>query len=537
MNITFFGAAQTVTGSCYILETAGCRFAVDCGMHQGNPEIEKRNFDTGGYNAQGLDFILLTHAHIDHSGLLPRMVAEGFKGPIYCTRQTADLAALMLEDSAHIQESEWEIRANSSHRKGKQESEPLLYSMDDAKQAARQMQSRDFGAQFIPHPNVKVIFRRAGHILGAAFIEIEITEGGKTTRLTFSGDIGRPRALLAPEAEKPAPTDWLFVESTYGDRDHKGEDDTLKELAGAIAHSYAAREKVIIPTFAVERAQEVLYSLILLHNQGGIPEDIPIYLDSPLAIRATEVFLKYANQMKTIDGMDLNVINDRRYNIHSTLSIKDSQALNTQEGPAIILSASGMINAGRVKHHIKHNIWRSGASIVIVGYQAVGTLGRKLVDGASTVRVFGEQLAVKAKVFLINGFSAHAGQNQLLDWIEPAARPGLNLVITHGELKKQSIFAEAIKQKWGLKALIPALLEDIAIEPGTGTVELLPTPESARPRKVNWKPVQQELETRMAQLRELLDNMDSLPWETQTELRSRLLEINSDLLTLLSDVA
>lgn len=535
MKITFLGAAQTVTGSCYLFDAAGARFAIDCGMHQGNPAIETRNMESDNYHPSELDFVLLTHAHIDHSGLLPRLTSEGFKGPIYCTPPTQDLVSLMLEDSAHIQEMElaWKVK-NSKRRGAKSQSPKPLYTMEDAIQAASQTHAVPFDQTFEPHPGIRVTLRYAGHILGAAFLELEITEDGTTTKLVFSGDLGRPGALLLHDADHPAPPDWLFVESTYGDRDHKGEQDTLDELAAAIEYSYRHREKVIIPTFAVERTQEILYSLILLRNKGKVPTDMPIYVDSPLAIRATEVFLKYSDQLRTPEAGDISVIKDAHYNIHYTLNTQESQALNVMKGPAIILSASGMCNAGRIKHHLKHNIWRSGASIVFVGYQAVGTLGRKIVDGASAVRVFNEDMTVAAKVFTINGFSAHAGQSQLLDWIGGMAHPDMRIVLVHGEPKALETLAQEVNTRWGIKAAMPQYMEEMTLEAGKSAMRL-PDEAKVHPR-VDWSFLLDDMDTRMAQLRTRMGNANQRSWEEQTELRDRLSEINRDLYVFLSNL-
>ena len=538
MKISFLGAARTVTGSCYVIEAAGARFAVDCGMHQGNPAIEERNRQTALYRPAEMDFVLLTHAHIDHSGLLPRLAGEGLKGTIYCTPPTLDLVSLMLEDSAHIQEMEQEWKHNHNKRRGaKRDEDKALYTTEDARKAVELMRTADFGKTFEPHPGIKVTYRYAGHILGAAFLELEITDQGKTTRLVFSGDLGRPGALLLHDAEHPAPPDWLFVESTYGDRDHKGEHDTLNELAQAISYSYHRKEKVIIPSFAVGRTQELLYSLILLRNRNQLPADMPIFVDSPLAIRATEVFEKYAQTLRTpeLEGLSLH---DGSYNIHFTLNSTESQALNVMRGPAIILSASGMCNAGRIKHHLKHNIWREGASIVFVGYQAVGTLGRKIVDGADKIRLFNDDLAVAAKIFTINGFSAHAGQSQLLDWILPMAKAGSRVVLIHGEPKAQETLSALIKKESGkedLEILIPDYLEEMTLEPGHKASMELPGVARQRPR-VDWNFLIADMETRLAQLRERQERAETLPWEEQTELRDRLSEINRELSVFLSRI-
>ena len=538
MKISFLGAARTVTGSCHVIEAAGARFAVDCGMHQGNPAIEERNRQSGLYRPREMDFILLTHAHIDHSGLLPLLAAEGFKGNIYCTHPTLDLAALMLEDSAHIQEMEQEWKQSHDKRRGtKRDSDKALYTTEDARKAVTLMRPVDFDKTFEPHPGIKVTYRYAGHILGAAFLDLEITEGGQTTRLIFSGDLGRPGALLLHDAEHPNPPDWLFVESTYGDRNHRGESDTLEELAQAIAYSYSHGEKVIIPSFAVGRTQELLYSLILLRERNQLPADMPIFVDSPLAIRATEVFEKYAQTLHTPELQGISP-KDGSYNIHFTLNTEESQALNVLQGPAIILSASGMCNAGRIKHHLKHNIWREGASIVFVGYQAVGTLGRKIVDGAESIRLFNDDLAVAAKVFTINGFSAHAGQSQLLDWILPMSKAGSRIVLIHGEPKAQEALADLIKKNSSrddVEVFIPDYLEDMTLEPGRKVAVELFNTAKARPR-VDWDFLIADMDARLAQLRERRSRAEQLPWEEQTELRDRLSEINRELAVFLSQI-
>ncbi|WP_298068324.1 MBL fold metallo-hydrolase [uncultured Mailhella sp.] len=534
MNITFLGAAQTVTGSCYVIRTGDVRFAVDCGMVQGNSAIEVRNYDTETYDPEHLDFILLTHAHIDHSGLLPRMVKHGFAGNIYCTAPTADLAALMLEDSAHIQETEQEWKSSHNQRKGREAdiTDEALYLTEDALATAKQLRAVPFGEAFEPAPGVRVTFRFAGHILGAALLDITVTEDGKSTRLVFSGDLGRPGALLLPDAETPETPDWLFVESTYGDRNHKGENDTLEELSEAIAYSYQHKEKVLIPAFAVERTQEILYSLILLRKQGRIPADMPVYVDSPMAAKATKIFVKYASHLRAPD-LTLEDINKPEYAVTYTQTVKDSQELNLRKGPAIILSASGMCNAGRIRHHLKHNIWKPGVSIVFVGYQAMGTPGRKLVDGAKTLRLFGDELNVEARIFTINGFSAHAGQSQLLDWIGSMARPGMNVALIHGEPKAQTILAGLIKERFGITPVIPEYLEELSIQPGTLPAVHQPRPEASRPR-VDWNFLMQEMDQRMAQLRDRMAHASDLPWEEQLELRDRLAEIEHDLFVFLS---
>ncbi len=292
MKVKFMGAARTVTGSCYIVETQGHRFAVDCGMHQGMGEIENRNYDTDIYEPQRIEFFLITHAHIDHSGLLPLMAKKGFRGKIYTTPPTRDLLEIMLLDSAHIQETEAQWKSKKRLRQGENRMQPL-YTQEDARAVFPLFVAEKYNQPFEPFPGLKVNFQDAGHILGASVVELWVKENGKESKIVFSGDIGRPAQLLVEDPSQIRLADYLFLESTYGDRDHKDEAQSLNELAEAIAFSYARKEKVIIPSFAVERAQEVIYSLYLLSKDGRLPKDMPVYLDSPLAIQATEIFRRH----------------------------------------------------------------------------------------------------------------------------------------------------------------------------------------------------------------------------------------------------
>ncbi len=536
MKILFLGAAQTVTGSCFLIEACGARFTIDCGMHQGNSAIEERNFATEVYTPQSLDFMLLTHAHIDHSGLLPRIISAGFRGPIYCTSPTAALAALMLEDSAHIQEmdTEWKRKKLARHSgQPDQESILPLYTVEDAQKVPDHFREVAYNTPFEPHPGIRVTYGDAGHILGSAFVELTITEGGKTTRLIFSGDLGRPGTLLMHDPSVPAKADYLFMESTYGDRNHKDEDATLDELAEAIAYSYARHEKVIIPAFAVGRTQEILYCLCLLSQRGKLPADIPIYVDSPLAIRATEVFHNFKDYLDTPEVF----ISENMAllpNVHFTLNAVESQALNTLQGAAIIISASGMCNAGRIRHHLRHNVWRQGASIVFVGYQGIGTLGRKIVNGAQSIRLFNEDVAVKAKVFTIGGFSAHAGQDQLLQWLGQIEHPGLQVVLVHGEEKAQQTLAQCIRDKYNLPVSIPGYLEEMELT--AGTAPQITTAVSPLNRTVDWDFLLSTTEASMSQLRARLHNVTELPWEEQMDIRERVLEVNKGILSVLTSL-
>jgi metallo-beta-lactamase family protein len=535
MKVKLMGAARTVTGSCYILEAAGRRFAIDCGMHQGNAEIENRNWDVDIYDPRSIEFILMTHAHMDHSGLLPRLVQKGFHGKVYMTPPTRDLLRIMLLDSAHIQEMEalWKSRKRLRH--GDENITPL-YTQGDAEAAFPLFSPVTYDKAFSPCPGITATFRDAGHILGAAMVELSVAENGAQSRVVFSGDIGRSAQLLMRDPTTIEEADFLFMESTYGNRNHKDESGSLNELAEAVAYSYQRGEKVIIPAFAVGRTQEMIYSLHLLAKDGHLPKDMPVFVDSPLAIQATEIFRKSRDYMDgetkalLANGEDPLTVPGLRY----TLSTQESMEINAVRGPAIVISASGMANAGRIKHHLRHNLWRRGASIVFVGFQAQGTTGRKIIDGAQKVRIFNEDIAVQAKIFTINGFSAHAGQDQLIDWLGRFQTKEMRLFLIHGEYSAQQELAGLIKARLGMEAAIPDYLEEITLSPGSELTRVA-YPEKAAPR-IDWGFLIADMETRLVQLRERQAQAEGKSWEEQTELRDRLLEVNRSLAGIISEI-
>ena len=538
MKVTFLGAAKTVTGSCHVVETDTARFAVDCGMHQGNSVIEERNESAELYRPGDINFFLVTHAHIDHSGLLPRMVKDGFKGPIYCTEPTAELLGIMLLDSAHIQEMEAEWATRKQKRRGGKPVEPL-YTAEDAAKAVKLLTPITYDTAFEPAEGVQVTYKNAGHILGAAFLELVVAKHGDTYKLLFSGDLGRPDALIVEDAEIPKiKPDYLFLESTYGDRDHKNETTSLDELAQAIEYSHSRGEKVIIPAFAVERTQEILFSLHKLHKLGKVPKNMPVYVDSPLAIKATEIFRKFPQYYDEEARAIVDAGEDPFYlpGLVFTPSTQESQAINAAHGSAIIISASGMANAGRIKHHLRHNLWRPGASIVFVGYQAMGTPGRKLVDGAKSLRLLGEDTSVAAKIFTIGGFSGHAGQSQLLSWVESFSHPNMTVVLVHGEEKAQTILSQLIEERFSLKVVAPSYLEELELLPGK-EIAVVPTAslEKAMPR-INWDLLLEDTRAKLALLETRKGEFSRHEWEVQAELRNKLIEINNELLLFASQI-
>lgn len=531
MKIRMLGAARTVTGSCFIVETESCQFAVDCGMHQGGNSAEARNFDTSIYESDRWDFVLLTHAHIDHSGLLPRMARAGLHGPIYVTPPTKDLLEIMLLDSAHIQEMEAQWKTRKLLRQGgRREKVVPLYTSDDARDVFPLFRPIDYDRIFSPAPGVTVTYRDAGHILGAAFIEITIVESDGSIKIVFSGDIGRPAQLIVRDPTPLTEADVIFMESTYGNRDHKNEDVSLDELAEAVLYAYNNRGKVIIPSFAVERTQEIIYCLQLLLREGRIPRELAVFVDSPLAIQATDVFRRYSSYFDD-EATELIRRGEDPLSMPQlkfTVSTEESMAINRYEGPAVVISASGMADAGRIKHHLKHNLWREGASIVFVGYQAQGTTGRKIVDGAKTVRIFGEEVAVKARVFTINGFSSHAGQTQLLDWLRTVRNTPRHIFLIHGEYEIQKVLASAIENRMQFPVSIPDYREEIELTAGALTIQVPPAEKILAAE--DWKP-------RIAELERILGELKTgLPEGRPQELRERLQELKARVESLLAEL-
>jgi metallo-beta-lactamase family protein len=524
MKITFLGAARTVTGSCYIIETGNIRFAVDCGMFQGTADMEKRNWETGRYDPAHIDFFIITHAHIDHTGLLPRMAQKGFHGPVYATEPTGELLKILLLDSAHIQEVEAGWRNKKMQRNGRKPVVLPLYYLKDAEAVAPLVKARAYDEPFSPAPGVKVKFQDAGHILGAAIVELFIEENGASTKLVFSGDIGRSHQLLMKNPSTISDANFLFMESTYGNRNHKGEADSLNELAEAINYSYSRREKVIIPAFAVERTQEILYSLYLLNRAGKLPKDMPVFLDSPLAIQVTEIFRRYRSYL---DGETQNLLKNGEDpldlpQLKFSLNTAQSMEINEMQGPAVVVSASGMANAGRIKHHLRHNLWRPGASVVFVGFQAEGTPGRKMVDGAKKIRILGEDIAIAAKIFTIGGFSAHAGHDQLMDWLGNFQNKKLQVFLVHGELAAQEYLAAAIKKKYGFAVNIPEYLEEIKLSMDA-QIETVKKTEIAEPQ-IDVNKTLDELKTKIDELNNIRQKIQQLSFAQKEEISELLKE-------------
>ena len=459
MRIGFFGAAGEVTGSCTLVETDKVRFLVDCGMFQGGAEARTKNLKAlnFGFDVREIDFVLLTHAHIDHSGLLPRLSVLGYRGPIYATSATVDLVKILLPDSAHIQEkeSEWQLRHRNRRGQGERGAPAPLYTVAQALSTLTLFKPVSYGQTITPAESVRVRFHNSGHILGASWIEVTLDDGGQSRTLVFSGDLGMPdRPVLHDPEAVIATADVLFVESTYGNRQHRSMSETEEEIVAAFARTQATHGNLVIPSFAVGRTQEIIYILADLVRRGRIAP-LKVYVDSPMANTATRITHEHP-ELLDAQTRELNAwikAHPAKMKIEYVADVEHSRALNNVRSGAVIISASGMCDAGRIKYHLRENLPRSECSIMIVGFQAAGTLGRRLVDGARLVSIFGQQLPVKARIYTVGGLSAHADQPTLLSWLRGFHQAPGQTFILHGEAGAASTFASAITEQLGWTAV------------------------------------------------------------------------------------
>lgn len=470
MRLCFLGAAGEVTGSCTLVESGDTRFLVDCGMFQGGAEARTKNrlALNFGFDVRQIDFVLLTHAHIDHSGLLPRLAMLGYKGPIYATPATIDLLAVLLPDSAHIQEKEAEWQLRHRHRRGQAERgiQAPLYSVAQALSALGLLQPVAYRTMVHPAENVSVCFHDAGHILGSSWLEVTVSGEGRTRKLVFSGDLGMPGRPVLRDAEHPVPeADVLLIESTYGDRQHRSLADTEDEIVDAFERTKAAGGNLIIPAFAVGRTQELLYMLASLVRRKRL-SPLKVYVDSPMAGTATRITLAHQELLgpATCELIAWQQAHPEKMKIEFVADVDRSKALNAIRSGAVIVSASGMCEAGRIKYHLRENLPRSECSILITGFQAAGTLGRRLVDGARQVNIFGQPLRVRARIYTVGGLSAHADQSALLDWLGRFRRPPGRTFVVHGESAASANFAGAIGEKLGWPSVyLPHPGESVAL--------------------------------------------------------------------------
>ena len=438
MKLSFLGAAKTVTGSCHLIQTENLKILVDCGMFQGKTAIEAWNEQPFGFNPSEIDYVLLTHAHIDHSGRIPKLCKEGFKGQIIATNATVNLCSIMLPDSGHIQEFETEWKNRKRTRAGKPLVEPL-YTKEDADNSMKYFKSVKYDETVRLTENIMVRFSEAGHMLGSAVIEIWIKENDKESKLVFTGDLGNSNIPILRDPKKIEEADYLIIESTYGNRLHSDNKDKAEKFLNIVYDTIRNGGNVVIPSFAVGRTQEIIYELFKEREkyQDKINELIhtPVFVDSPLAISATEIFRQ---NMDCFDKEAREYIENGENplefpQLHFTRTADESRALNERKEPSIIISASGMCEAGRIKHHLKHNLWRKDCSIIFVGYQAQGTLGRKLVEGVKKVNIYGEEISVNARIEMIDGYSGHADQNGLINWMKGLTKKPERVFLVHGE--------------------------------------------------------------------------------------------------------
>lgn len=514
MKVTFCGATKTVTGSNFLVEGAGKKFLVDCGLYQGGAKDEIKNEEPFPYDINEIDFMLLTHAHIDHSGRIPKLYKEGYRNPIYATNATCDLCAIMLPDSGHIQETETEWKNRKRIRRGEEELVPI-YDAETAAKSLELFKGEPYNQIIELDDDIHVRFNDAGHMLGSSTIEIWIRENGENKKIVFSGDLGNNDIPLLAEPTMIQDADFLVMESTYGNRLHIKNENKAETFINIVTDTIKNGGTVVIPSFAVGRTQEILYELNKIKDsEDDSPEferkyrllmNTPVYVDSPLAISATEVFKENMNLFDE-ETQELIKRGDNPLEfpgLKFTQTVEESKALNESDESAIIISASGMCEVGRIKHHLKHNIWNPKNTILFVGYQAPGTLGRKIVDGAKTVKIFGEEVAVNARVEYIEGYSGHADQAGLLHFVDSFVKKPNHIFLVHGEEESQKVLRDKINENFDLPVSIPDYCESFDL---TNTVQAT---GNIRKRNLNeYKKL--EVIDRMETLKEELIDMESI---------------------------
>ncbi len=479
MKLVFVGADHEVTGSCHYIEAAGKHILVDYGMEQGVNVFENVPLPVDG---AGIDYVFLTHAHIDHSGLLPLLFARGFRGQVYATDATADLCSIMLRDCAHIQmmESEWKNR--KAKRSASVEASEPLYKMEDAEGIIKRIVPCRYGREIEVCEGIKIRFTDIGHLLGSASIEVWLTEDGRTTKIVFSGDIGNKHQPLLKDPRFTTEADYVVMESTYGDRLHSKErPDYVGELAEILKETFDRGGNVVIPSFAVGRTQEMLYFLRKIKVDRLVKghENFPVYVDSPLAVEATGIFQENRWECFDEEAMELvkEGINPISFSgLKLAITSDESKEINFNETPKVIISASGMCEAGRIRHHLKHNLWRPECTILFVGYQAVGTLGRNIVEGAREVRLFGEPIQIRASIRQLTGLSGHADRDGLIEWISAFDEKPKKVFVVHGEDSVCTSFAESLKIEYGQRAYAPYSGTEFDLLSGKFLYESAPVP-------------------------------------------------------------
>lgn len=511
MKLSVYGAARQVTGSNFLIETDNNeRFLIDCGLFQGGQAMEAKNARQFPYRPSDIDFMILTHAHIDHSGRIPYLVKEGFNGPIYTTKATADLAELMLYDSAKIQESDAEWQSRKNQRQNKGEVEPL-YMESDVTRSLPLLRPQAYGQVIKLTENLSLRFRDAGHILGSSILEIWVKEGDKQSKLVVSGDLGMSKHILIRDPEFIEEADYLIMESTYGNSVHASYENSLKELMQVIEETTSRGGTVLIPSFAVGRTQELIYEMNKYYEyiHQGQSNPVRIIVDSPMATKATGIFMKNTEVLSD-EAQDLIRHGDNVFafpNLSFTANVEESVALNTDQDPKVIIASSGMATGGRIRHHLKHHLWQSNNAVIFVGYQAEGSLGRIILDGAQYVKILGEDIACRAKVYDMKGFSAHADQPMLLDWLDHFSHKPKKVILVHGEDREMMPLAKKIEGR-NLKVYRPHEGETIDLA-------ALDTSEAA-PTFAKQEDIAKHLNDRLAEVQDLMRDWEGRKVDLET---------------------
>lgn len=502
MKIMFCGAADGVTGSCHLITTDKYKFLLDCGQFQGGKTMEEKNHEPFPFNPAEIDFMILSHAHIDHCGRIPLLVKQGFRGKIYCVDATAELTEVMLLDAGHIQEKEAEQQNRKNERAGRPLVEPL-YTVKDSEAALMYLEPVLYDQLVEVNDSIKIVFNDAGHLFGSAIIEVFAEENGTVSKLVFSGDLGvKDRPILRnPTIIKKA--DYVIMETTYGNRLHAENKTSVAKLIEIVRETVKRGGNVVIPSFAVGRTQELIYELNKVYEH--MPElknelkDMQVYIDSPMAVKATEVFLKnaqvYDDEMKDYILKGDNPLDFA--NLNFAVTTDESRAINEDNKPKIIISASGMCDSGRIRHHLKHNIWNKRNSIVFVGYQANGSLGRYILDGAESIRLFGEEIQVNAEIYNLEGFSGHADRDGLLDWIKGFQKKPRKVFLVHGEPDAKQDFSDYVKQEIGYECTVVNGVSEFELDSGELITEI-------------YSQIIEEKDEEIANVKERIENVENV---------------------------
>lgn len=536
MDIQFFGAAKVVTGSNYLITTKDYKILIDCGMFQGNEELDRLNYNDFHFDPKEIDFMILTHAHIDHSGRIPKLVKDGFRGKIFSTKPTFDLCKIMLVDSAKIQESDAQWENKKRQRAGQKLIEPL-YIMEDADYSLKFFEPYLYNQMISINTDVSIRFKDAGHILGSSILELWIKENNEEIKIVFSGDLGMPGRPIINNPDFIEGADYLVLESTYGDTIHEPFKESTEKLINIINKTALRGGTVIIPSFAVGRTQELVYELNNYYEYHNVEEymKVPIYVDSPMAVEATEVFEQNSSSFNT-ETRELILKGDNPFTFENLRYIKsqeESIILNKTDYPKVIISSSGMATAGRVRHHLKHNLWNPKNSLVFVGYQAEGTLGRILLDGVKKVKLLGEEIHVGLEIYDLEGFSGHADQKFLLEWVEKIKNKPKKIFIIHGESEASETLAHLIEEKFNINTIIPNLGDCFTIK----KTEVEMQKESIVEPILLKDSIEKELEKVSKQFNSLVSRSDELYDEKLLEknydlLKNRLIDLQSRLMDL-----